>query len=95
MNRPAWCPHSDCSFLCQTQDAACVGRLPAPDPHDGDVNTHRLCLRGAQDDGGWTFDLKLNRSDAYHLKRMLDVLMKDSPLAGPALDNDPSAGSPA
>jgi hypothetical protein len=77
MDRPNWCPHSDCSFLCQTQDAACVGRLPGAESHDGDVNTHRLCLHGAPDDGSWAFELKLNRSDAWHLKRMLDVLMKD------------------
>jgi len=75
MKRPEWCPHTDCIFRAQTQDVCCVGLLPQPDPHDGDFNTHRLCLHGAKDDGEWTFDLKVNRSDAYNIKRMLEVIM--------------------
>lgn len=72
MPRPSWCPHPTCNYLLQTQDAACVGKLPDPIEHDGDKNTHRLCLRGAKDDGEWTFDLQINSSDCYHLTRLLN-----------------------
>lgn len=74
MERPEWCPHHTCQFKCQTQSSACVGALPEPVGHDGDFNTHRLCLHGAKDDGEWTFDLQVNRSDAYHLIRMLKLV---------------------
>lgn len=49
----------------------CVGTLPQPEPHDGDFNTHRFCLHGAKDDGEWTFDLQVNRSDVWNIKRIL------------------------
>ena len=74
MERPAWCPHTDCQFKCHSQEAFCVGTLPEPDPHDGDFNTHRMCLHGAKDDGEWTFDLKVNRSDAWNITRMLKLV---------------------
>lgn len=76
--RPVWCPHADCGFLWQTHDSACVGKLPSPDPHDGDFNTHRLCLHGARDDGEWTFDFKVNKSDAWHLSRLLRLVMEQN-----------------
>ena len=69
--RPAWCPHSDCQFHMRTQDSACAGKLPIPVDHDGIENTHRLCLHGAKDDGEWTFDLQINRGDAWNLNRVL------------------------
>ena len=77
-SRPAWCPHSDCAYRLQTQDAACIGRLPEPVDHDGTPNTNRLCLHGAKDDGEWTFDLQVNRGDVWNLMRILNVgVMKD------------------
>jgi hypothetical protein len=69
--RPSWCPHSTCCPVGGASEQKCVGALPAPEPHDGDFNTHRLCLRGARDDGEWTFDLQINRADAWHLWRTL------------------------
>jgi hypothetical protein len=72
--RPAWCPHSDCCPMRQTQGMACVGELPERDPHGEDFNTHRLCVHGAKDDGEWTFDLKINRTDAWSLRRLLKVV---------------------
>lgn len=72
--RPGWCPHADCDPRQGSQGTLCLGELPAPDPHDGDVNTHRLCLRGAADDGGWVFDLKINRGDGWHIWRLLGAL---------------------
>lgn len=74
MDRPSWCPHQSCGFVCKSQDLICVGMLPMPEPHDGVDNTHRLCLRGAKDDGEWTFDLQINRGDAWNLTRMLRAI---------------------
>ena len=70
--RPAWCPHQTCGFVMRTQDSACVGCLPSPEPHGEAINTNRLCLHGAKDDGEWTFDLKINATDAWNLGRLLD-----------------------
>jgi hypothetical protein len=72
--RPEWCPHQNCQYRLQTQDAACVGELPVPDPHGPDFNTHRLCLRGAEDDGQWAFSMTINGSDAWNLGRLLQVV---------------------
>ncbi len=36
--RPKFCPHSDCGFVRRAMEAACVGMLPEPVPHDGDEN---------------------------------------------------------
>ena len=60
-------------------DSACVGRLPAPVPHDRDVNTERLCIRGAADDPNWpepgkVFDLQINKSDRFWFRMLLDAL---------------------
>lgn len=70
--RPTWCPHQACQFVMRTQDSACVGQLPQPEPHGEDTNTHRLCLHGAKDDGEWNFDLQINATDAWHLGRLLN-----------------------
>lgn len=75
--RPDWCPHRDCGFLCSSQELVCVGRLPKPDPHGDLMNTHRMCIHGAKDDGEWTFDLKVHNGDAWNLRRMLNVIMND------------------
>ncbi len=50
-----------------------MGELPAPEDHDGINNTHRLCLHGAKDDGEWTFDLKVNRTDVWNMVRMFKL----------------------
>ena len=68
--RPSWCPVPGCGFVASSQAALCIGRLPAPEPHDGGENTHRLCLKGAKDDGEWLFKLCINRGDAWHIGRM-------------------------
>jgi len=46
----------------------------APEPHDGDENTHRMCIHGAKDDGEWTFDLQINKGDGYAFYRLLKAL---------------------
>jgi hypothetical protein len=74
-NRPRWCPHQDCKFRLQFQDAMCGGELPDPAEHDGDFNHLRICLNGAADNGG-VFDLQINRTDIFHLRRLFDSLQK-------------------
>lgn len=69
-NRPTWCLHPECSPRRSTQNKACVGRLPQPEPHDGDHNTHRLCIEA---DG--VFDLQINKSDAWWLRQLLAVVI--------------------
>ncbi len=68
--RPSWCPHSDCGFRMRVQDAICGGYLPKPEPHLDDFNDMRLCFNA---DGG-PFDLQVNKSDLYHIGRVLAVL---------------------
>lgn len=67
--RPSWCPHPDCQFVLNSQEMACVGRLPAPQLHDGVTNDGRVCLRA-----GGTIDLQVNRGDLWNLKRLFDAL---------------------
>ena len=69
--RPVWCPHADCDFILNSQGKACVGRLPAPVPHDGIDNDGRLCINA---DG--VFDLQVNRGDLWNLKRLFQALYK-------------------
>jgi hypothetical protein len=71
--RPPWCPHPTCQFVgTQAQGSLCIGELPTPEPHDGDVNTHRWCIHGAKDDGEWTFDLQINQTDVWWMRRLFD-----------------------
>lgn len=69
--KPSWCPHSDCVFLRRAQDALCAGKLPTPEPHDGDLNTHRICISCPDSD---VFDLQVNTTDTYHFRRILDSI---------------------
>jgi hypothetical protein len=71
--RPAWCPHSTCAFRRRAQDAVCGGELPEPILHDGTPNTHRLCLNGADRDGG-VLDLQVNRADLGYFRWIFDAL---------------------
>jgi len=67
--RPAWCPHPDCQFVLNTQELACVGRLPEPERHDEGWNDGRLCINA---DG--VIDLQVNRGDLWNLKRLFGAL---------------------
>jgi hypothetical protein len=90
MIRPQWCPHQDCRFQVQFQEAMCGGDLPAPSEHDGDFNHHRLCLAGAADNGG-VFDLQINKTDIFHLRRIFDKLQQaSSSTHGGAASAEPS-----
>lgn len=66
--KPGWCIHKDCIFLIHTQMKICSGRLPKPVEHDGDYNTHRVCICFGIND---IFDFQVNRTDAFNLKRVL------------------------
>lgn len=70
MERPNWCPHSECKFKVQSQDKMCVGQLPEPTDHDGGTNTHRLCM-DTTETGHGIFDLQLNWGDCWNLIRLL------------------------
>jgi len=71
--RPPWCPHEDCVFRRRVMDKICGGELPTPEPHDGDLNTHRWCLNGAADNGG-VFDLRVNATDLEWFRWTFDAL---------------------
>lgn len=72
--RPIWCPDLTCKFRLQSQDQLCVGELSSPEDHAGVDNTHRICIRGAEDDGSWVFPLKINKGDAWNITRLLKHL---------------------
>lgn len=73
--RPAWCPHIDCRFRARSQDSICIGELPEAQDHGTHkgVNTHRLCQRGAPDDGEWLHTVEWNKGDAWNLRRCIDA----------------------
>ncbi len=75
--RPAWCPHPNCLFVLNTQELACVGRLPEPVEHDGGLNDGRFCMK--LDDE--IMDIQVNRGDLWNLRRLFEVLY---PKGGPA-----------
>ena len=91
--RPAWCPHQDCVFCRRSQDALCGGRLPKPEPHDGDENTHRFCINA---DG--VFPLQVNKTDLGYFRWIFDALdgettswLSKRPDAAPLLPKDEEA----
>ena len=71
--RPEWCPHQDCRFCARSQDSICIGELPQSLDHAGVANTHRLCTRGAEDDGQWLHQVEWNRGDAWNFRRIIDL----------------------
>lgn len=71
MSRPDWCPEKECNYMCSSQNVLCFGGLPKPEKHLGVDNTHRMCMRGASDDGGWRHSLLINKGDAWNLHRLL------------------------
>jgi len=73
--RPPWCPHPDCQIKQHFQHLMCVGKLPKPEPHGGDENTHRLCL-DTRETHHEVFDLQLNHTDAYLLRILLNLVEK-------------------
>lgn len=72
--RPNWCPHKKgCEYIMSVQAMICAGKLPEPEPHDGDFNTHRLCLKDALPNDE-IFDLQINSGDIYHFRRVFDAI---------------------
>jgi hypothetical protein len=67
--RPSWCPHADCQFRRRSQDSVCGGELQRPTRHDGDYNTHRICIRTEE-----VFDLQVNQSDLDWMRWIFDAL---------------------
>ena len=68
--KPEWCKHKDCIFQRRVCDELCGGKLPKPEPHDGDLNYYRICVRT----DGEIFDLKVNDSDLGWLRWVFDAL---------------------
>jgi len=62
-------------------DSLCIGELRTPLPHDGVDNTHRLCQRGAEDDGLWLRQLEWNRGDAWNFGRVINAAFVFEPEA--------------
>jgi len=67
--KPSWCEHEGCLFLRGAVDCLCGGKLPAPEPHDGDFNTHRICI-GPEE----VFDLQVNVSDLDWFRWIFDAI---------------------
>lgn len=67
--KPSWCPHESCEFLRRVEDSLCGGSLPTPEPHDGDLNTHRLCINTDE-----VFDLQVNVSDVDWFRWIFDAI---------------------
>jgi len=72
-DRPEWCPFQSCTPCAVLgQGKLCSGKLPEPEEHGGDFNTHRFCMRSHSDDlPEWTFHIQINRSDAYQMRLVL------------------------
>ncbi len=75
--KPNWCPHANCIVLTCFQDKMCSGKMPKPEPHDNDFNTHRLCLKDSLPNNE-IFDLQVNRTDMYHFGLIFDGLMRSA-----------------
>jgi len=71
--RPEWCKHKDCITKRCLQEKMCVGELPEPVKHHNDFNTHRLCI-DTRETGHGIFDLRINKSDAYGIKLLTDIV---------------------
>jgi hypothetical protein len=71
--RPEWCPHQDCIFQRRAMDSLCGGKLPEPVEHDGDFNTHRLCINGAMPNDE-VFDLQVNKGDLFWFRFIFEAL---------------------
>ncbi len=68
--RPAWCPHDECIFKRRAMDSLCGGELPTPEPHDGDMNTHRFCMNL----DGVVDDYQVNKTDLDWFRWIFDAL---------------------
>jgi len=73
MERPDWCPYQDCICKANSQSQVCIGKLPKPEPHENDFNTHRFCLDERETKHG-IHDLQINWSDAWNMIRLLNLV---------------------
>ena len=78
---PDWCPHSTCQCEVSFQDKMCGGELPVPESHIDTDNTHRICI-DTRETGHGIFDLMINKTDKYFIKRLLDSTIKEVPDGG-------------
>ena len=71
--RPEWCPHKECIYKGSSQNKMCIGKLSKSVPHDNDENTHRMCL-DTRETGHGIFDLQINWTDAWGMRRLLNLV---------------------
>ncbi len=76
--RPVWCPHADCAVRCYVPDRLCTGRLPESVGHEGDFNTHRLCM---WDGAAEPTDYQINRTDIFWLQHVLATIKPEATAA--------------
>lgn len=74
--RPDWCPHLDCLFLRRAMDNICGGRLPQPESHNEDFNTHRFCLVDVLPEDE-IFDLQINKTDIGWFEFIFQAIKND------------------
>ncbi len=74
--RPLWCLHQDCQFLRRTMDAMCGGELVRPSEHEGQLNTHRFCIRCPDVENGpfMIHDYQVNDNDLQWFRWIFDAL---------------------
>ena len=76
--RPEFCPHIDCQFIYRVLESMCGGELTIPNPHNGQLNTHRFCLNDV-DGNGEIFDLTINKNDVGWFRKLFDeMFLKDA-----------------
>ncbi|MHC4799935.1 MAG: hypothetical protein ACYTF1_25140 [Planctomycetota bacterium] len=69
--RPTWCPEIDCKFKRIALEHMCIGELPEPLEHDGDLNTHRFCLNDHVEPINLTI-LLINSTDVSWMRWLFD-----------------------
>lgn len=79
MKKPEWCPHKDCKSIIYSQNLLCTGILHKLIQHDNDFNTHCFCLNEVETGHG-IHDLLLNKTDAWYIKRHMDMILNQSKL---------------
>lgn len=85
MAKPAWCPHTECSWVCgggtaEDSGMICCGKMPDQVDHDGTPNTHRLCIRTSDND---IWDGQVNRTDVWYLGKVLSGFLSKIDLPSP------------
>lgn len=71
--KPEWCSRTTCQYLRNGAGIMCIGKLPKPEPHGGDFNTHRLCML-ERETGLHLVRLVINKTDVGWLNYLFEVM---------------------